>query len=76
MTLYTIEKHETNGLKTRIIIKGFKQSDALHKFLCSPDNYSNKWRESARGLKPGTYAYVAGALHNVKTLPPSMLCHI
>ena len=71
-----ISESVINGLKTRIIIKGFKTSDAMNKFLCGPNNYSNRWQESNRGLKPGTYCHVAGALHNIKTLPPSMLCHI
>ena len=74
----TIEK-QTNGSQlarhNRLIIKGFKTSDAMYKFLCKSGN-GCYWKESTRGLKPGTYAYAGGQWHNVKNLDSSVLAHI
>ena len=77
--MFTLEKIESKGdmsFKERLIIKGFKSSEAMNVYLCGPDNYNNKWKESTRGFKPGKYAYAGGQWHNVKSLDPSILAHI
>ena len=77
--MFTVRKTNRNGFKERLQIKGFKTSDAMHKFLNKQT--SNDWQETGDGslismLKPGTYAYASGRWHNVKTLDPSTLAHI
>ena len=64
----TIARHN------RLIIKSFKTSDLMHKFLNTADNACH-WKESTRGLKNGTYAFAGGQWHNVKTIDPSALAH-
>ena len=76
-----------NGFKERLIIKGFKTSDDMHKFLNTADN-ALQWQEiiwfpqlhttqkENRVTKTGTYAYAGGQWHNVKSLDPSVLCHV
>lgn len=61
------------SFKERIIVKAFKTSDAMCKFLNS--QYDNSWSES-KLTKSGTYAFVGGEYHNVKDLPASILNHI
>lgn len=65
----------TLGTKERLTIKGFADSSAMHKFLCTGDN-ALRWRESSKDLKAGTYAFAGGRWHNVKTLDASTLAHI
>ena len=75
------------GLKERLVIKGFKTSDDMHKFLNAGAN-SLQWQELENFPlltnqqvpklveKAGTYAYAGGQWHNVKSLDPSILAHI
>ena len=70
----------------RMIIRGFKTSEAMHSFLNAQPN--NDWRVNSEpeynggfvpelsALKPGTYAYAGGKWHNVKSLDASALAHI
>jgi len=86
--MYTIRKTVKVGtsFKTRLVIKGFKTSDAMHKFLnAQPDNtwivnsepdYYGPFNRKLAALKPGKYAYAGGKWHNVKTLDASILAHI
>jgi hypothetical protein len=70
---------ETNkpcyGRGERLKIKGFRTSEAMHKFLNTGSN-ALSWRESDKDLKPGTYAYAGGQWHNIKDLDPCLLAHI
>lgn len=83
MSTYTIESF-SNTLnlhqKQRLVIKAFKTSDAMYKFLATGDN-SLKWRESNKGLKAGTYIerYAGNGKFeylNVKNIDPSALAHM
>jgi len=86
--MYTIRKtvKTGNGFKTRLHIKGFKSSDAMHEFLNKQANnqwvinsepdYLGGFNEELAKLKGGQYAYAGGQYHNVKTLDPSILAHI
>ena len=38
--------------------------------------YDNKWVIYDGPLKAGTYAFVGGQWHNVKSLDPSILAHV
>ncbi len=76
--MFAIEKQtkpNTVGRGNRLVVKGFKYEDQMHKFLCDGDNGCT-WRESDRGLRPGTYAFAGGRWHNVKNLDPVLLAHI
>lgn len=76
-----------NGFKERLIIKGFKSSDDMHKFLNTADN-ALTWQEikmfprlesrtpEKAVNKAGTYAYLGGQWHNVKTLDSTVLAHV
>lgn len=76
MTVYIESLPPHHALaKERLKIKAFATSDAMHKFLNTGDN-ALRWRESTKGLKPGTYAYAGGTWHNVKTLDAVTLAHI
>lgn len=76
MIKYTIESISRVCRRgERMKIKGFKTSDAMHKFLNTGSNALN-WRESDKGLKPGTYAFAGGRWHNVRSLDPCVLAHI
>ena len=86
--MHTIRKtvRTGNGLKERLVIKGFKTSEAMHNFLNK--QYDNAWtinsepsyygafNETLAGLKPGKYAFAGGQWHNVKSLDASILAHI
>jgi len=75
---YTVESKRmpfSYSVKERLLIKSFKTSDAMNKFLATEDN-SLFWFESKRGLKAGTYAFAGGSWHNVKKLDASILAHI
>jgi hypothetical protein len=78
--MYTIEREtypHTVRLGNRLIVRGFKTNEDMHRFLNTGDNAApGKWRESTKGLKPGTYAYAGGQWHNVKNLDVSALAHI
>jgi hypothetical protein len=65
----------TVGVKERLQIKSFASSNDMHTFLCKGDN-ALRWRQSAKDLKPGVYAYAGGKWHNVKHLDACMLAHI
>jgi len=80
--MYTVRRNKNK----RLTIKGFKSSDAMHKFLNSqsdnswivnsePDYYGCLSKELSP-LKPGTYAYAGGKWHNVKSLDSCVLAHI
>ena len=84
--MYTIRKTSQCIKKQRMTIKGFKSSDAMHKFLnkqsdndwivtSEPDYYGNFNAELSK-LKPGIYAYAGGRWHNVKSLDACTLAHI
>lgn len=87
-TIYRIERF--GSFKERLIIKGFKSSDAMHKFLNDGDNalrwapadpsqryiLTNGASNAFKDLKPGRYAYAGGKWHNVKTLDSTVLAHI
>lgn len=84
-TIYKIMRSGHANLTERIIIKGFKHSNDMYKFLNTGRNALD-WRETKdrkdlsgqdlSTLKPGTYARAGGRLHNVKSLDPSVLAHI
>ena len=86
--MYTLRKIERtgNGFKERLIIKGFKTSNAMYAFLgqqfdnswtvnSEPDYYGN-FKPELAALKPGTYAFAGGKYHNVKSLDATALAHI
>jgi hypothetical protein len=72
------------GFKERLVIKGFKSSEAMYKFTQSPSQ-GNVWEycdgpnarhSKFKGMKAGTYAFAGGKFHNVKSLDASTLAHI
>ncbi len=73
-----------NGLKERLRVKAFKNSNDLGAFLCKQDD--NSWKAIEAGamsylrvpypVKSGLYASAGGNWHNVKTLDASILAHI
>ena len=76
MKTYSIESISTVCRRgERMKIKNFKSSETMHGFLNTGSNALH-WRESAQGLKSGTYAYAGGQWHNVKSLDSSLLAHI
>ena len=78
--MYKLRSIQGSLFKQRLIIKGFKTPEAMHKFLNS--QYNNDWKEdktdprSRDNLAPGTYAMLGGKWTNVKNIDPSTLCHI
>lgn len=75
--MYTIRKG-SRYKGDRMIIRGFKTSDAMHTFLNKQLYHEwtiNSDPETAT-LKPGTYAYAGGCWHNIKSLDASVLAHI
>lgn len=72
-----IESRPPHNVMTRerLKVRGFKCRDDMFKFLNTGSN-SLAWRESDKGLKPGTYAYAGGKWHNVKSLDACALAHI
>lgn len=72
----TLKNLNTPGrlIHQRMIIKGFKTSDLMHKWL--NDRCDNLYSVYDGPLKPGTYAFAGGQWHNVKSLDPSVLAHI
>jgi hypothetical protein len=84
--MFTVYKFQRtgNGFKERLVIKGFKSSDAAHKFTNQGMN-GNVWthcqgpnapHSKYDGMKAGTYAFAGGKFHNVKSLDVSVLAHI
>lgn len=75
--MHTIESLAPHNAlaKHRLVIKGFKTTDDMHRFLNKADN-SLRYRISDKSLKPGTYAFAGGQWHNVKSLDASILAHI
>lgn len=72
---HTIEKTvRVAQFRDRLHVKGFKTSDAMHRFLNTGAN-GVAWRESTKGLKPGIYAFIGGEWRNVKTLDAVALAH-
>lgn len=79
-TAYSFKRVPRTLARDRLVIKGFKTSDAMHTFLNAGGNGLD-WRPTTErpefaSFKPGTYAYAGGAWHNVKSLDPSILAHI
>ena len=78
--MFKVKRTTGNVFKLRLEIKGFKTSEAMHKFLNSQDN--NDWSEfrpdltSRDNLAPGVYAYVGQRWVNVKKLDPLTLAHV
>jgi len=74
--LYKIQR-QPGSFKERLIVRGFKTSEAMHNFLNTGDNALH-WYElkSTMPTKPGTYARAGGEWHNVRTLDPSVLAHV
>ena len=72
----TLEKHtgQFGGAKLRMHVKGFKYREDMYAFLGKQSD--NDWKESTKGLNPGTYACAGGQWHNVKSLDVSVLAHI
>jgi len=64
-----------NGFKERLVVKSFKTSDAMYKFLGTGSN-SMDWKESNKGLKAGTYVFAGGEWRNIKSIDPSALAHM
>ena len=79
--MHTIER-ETIVLRSvargsRLLIRAFKTADDMHKFLNTGSNAApGYWRVSTKGLKAGTYAFVGGRWHNVKTFDTVFLSQI
>jgi hypothetical protein len=59
----------------RLVIKAFSDEPARAAFLAEGDN-ARRWSKSARGLAPGTYAYVKGKWTNVEDLDMDVLIHV
>lgn len=75
-TVYKFQR-TGNGLKERLIIKGFKYRDDMHKFLSTGSN-SLSWKEGDKKfpeLKAGTYLFAGGKWHNVKKCDALTLAH-
>lgn len=64
--------------KQRMIIKGFRTSEARESFLKKNDHGMEgpHWKPVCGDAKPGTYAMVGGEWRNVKSLDRSLLAHI
>jgi hypothetical protein len=76
--IYKIE-NSGRGFKQRLIIKTFKTSEAMHKFLNTKDNalfWNTCEGKIYKTMKSGLYAFAGGIWHNVKTLETSILAHI
>lgn len=85
-TIRRIQRIGNDTFKERVIIKGFKDAAAMHRFLSNQSD--NNWRVNSEPgymgdyvpelavLKPGTYAFAGGKYHNVKNLDASVLAHI
>ena len=71
-----------NNFKERLIIKGFKTSDAMYRFAQEQGNLwqycdgPNARHTNFANMKPGTYAMAGGYYHNVKSLDASILAHV
>ena len=84
-TVYKIVRSGHANLTERIVIKGFKHSNDMYKFLNTCSN-ALEWqetkgkldltREPLDTLKPGTYVRAGGRLHNVKSIDATVLAHI
>jgi len=71
--------------RERLIVKGFKSSEAMYRELAKNEQSlinPRGWCECAHGFefvrtaKPGKYAKAGGQWHNVKSLDPVTLAHI
>ena len=80
-TVWKLNRIGINIFKERLVVKGFKTSDAMHSFTrretgweyCATPYYGSP---RFTDLKPGTYAFAGGKYHNVKSLDASVLAHI
>lgn len=74
----TVYKYSSNLSRHRLVIKGFRSGQDMHKFLNNQSD--NSWREvkspSIASLLPGTYVFVGGIWQNVKHINKSLLAHI
>jgi len=72
--MHTIEKtYHVGLLRDRLHVRAFKTADEMHRYLNRQT--SNEWRESHRGLKQGTYVWIAGEWRNVAKVPAELLAH-
>lgn len=61
--------------RERLTVKTFEDKRAMHAFL-NKDANATQWQErTAYPTTAGTYAFVGGKWHNVKSLPASVLAH-
>lgn len=73
----TKEMIKTGLVSSRMKIRSFKTSDAMHDFIAKESNHTINPPVPYDGpLKTGTYAFAGGNWHNIKTLDPSVLAHI
>ena len=69
------------SLGKRVTVKGFRDSDSMHRFLCTGGN-ALSWRivsekELRSGLKkPGSYIERGFEFLNTRNIDPSALAHI
>lgn len=70
----SVERVDGRLGRERLKVRTFASSQAMHAFLNRQTD--NAWRESSRGLKTGTYAFVGGAWCNVRTLDSTVLAHV
>lgn len=77
---YTIKKNATprpgRMLTSKIQVKAFKTSDAMHTFLNK--QYDNNWSIYINSdvTKSGYYAFLGGKMINLKNVDVSILAHI
>jgi hypothetical protein len=84
MSKYTIKRVQKlggNSLRERVIVKGFNDSEAMHKFLNTGSN-ALTWSIFKENFKAGTYiqrydsASKGWEYLNIKDLDPSALNHM
>ncbi len=85
-SIYHLKRRDHHSLKERLVIKSFKSTDAMHRYVQDRPPGSPSWQyvhdrptlsgQDISGLKAGTYAFAGGRWHNVKSLDPTVLAHI
>ena len=78
---FSIMKNNGKMRGERLMVKSFKDSDKMYKFLNSQSD--NTWRVNDQtGIfstlphKSGHYAYAGGTWHNIKSLDLTILAHL
>ena len=78
---FSIMKSNGKMRGERLMVKSFKDSDKMQKFLNSRND--NSWQVNDQaGIfstlphKSGHYAYAGGAWHNIKSLDLTILAHL